>query len=182
VIAFRNTDRRRPFLWESAEQPAGRWHGENEGPAHYFADTPDAAWAEFLRHEAITDPLDIFGIQRALWAVEIPTAPTTTPDLSFSTMVGAQSTYASCQKEARRLRATGTTGLIAPSAAVSAAVGSGFRTEGGLHRGPRRPEHVIVLFGERPDLVGWAACADGRPREDLLVRVRHFPGTRRPLA
>jgi hypothetical protein len=97
-------------------------------------------------------------------------------------MTGDYPTYRSCQAEARRLRQTGATGIVAPSAAVSGATGSGFRTDGGLRRGSRRAERVFVLFGARPDLLGWAACADGRPRDDLLVRVRHFPGTRRPPA
>jgi hypothetical protein len=30
------------------------------------------------------------------------------------------------------------------------------------------------LFGPRPDLVGWAATAEGRPREELLDQVRHL--------
>jgi RES domain len=182
VIGFRHVDRRRPFLWETSAQPPGRWHGEGEGPVHYFADTPDAAWAEFLRHEAITDPLDILGIQRSLWAVDIPNPPTDTPDLADDAMVGDPTGYPRCQDAARRLREQGASGLVAPSAAVSGATGSGFRTERGLRKGPRRKERVIVLFGPRPDLIGWAACADGRPREDLLVRVRHFRGTRRPPA
>jgi hypothetical protein len=97
-------------------------------------------------------------------------------------MTGDLATYRSCQAEARRLRESGASGLVGPSAAVSGATGSGFRTDGGLRRGPRRPERVFVLFGPRPDLIGWAACADGRPRDDLLVRVRHFSGTRRPPA
>jgi hypothetical protein len=97
-------------------------------------------------------------------------------------MTGDLATYRSCQAEARRLRESGAIGLVGPSAAVSGATGSGFRTDGGLRRGPRRPERVFVLFGPRPDLIGWAACADGRPRDDLLVRVRHFSGTRRPPA
>ena len=50
MIAFRQVDARYPFLWEDGSQPAGRWHGDGEGPAHYFADTPDGALAEFLRH------------------------------------------------------------------------------------------------------------------------------------
>ena len=179
MIVFRQADRRRPFLWESDQQPAGRWHGAGDGPVHYFAETPDAAWAEFLRHEGITDAADLQGISRALWAIELPEPPSVEPGLSDAVMTGDQSTYRSCQAEARRMRAGGATGLRAPSAAVSGATGSGFRTDGGLRRGPRRAEHVFVLFGTRPDLVGWAACADGRPREDLLVRVRHFPGTRR---
>ena len=65
VIAFRHTDPRYPFLWECGSQPAGRWHAQGEGPAHYFNDTPDGAWAEFLRHEEITEPEDLSGIRRA---------------------------------------------------------------------------------------------------------------------
>src|SRR5690606_7733130 len=71
VIVFRQADSRVPPLWETSDQPAGRWHGDGEGPAHYFADTPDGAWAEFLRHEEITDPADLEGVRRRLWAVEI---------------------------------------------------------------------------------------------------------------
>jgi hypothetical protein len=174
VIVFRHADRRRPFLWETAEQPAGRWHAAGEGPAHYLAETPDAAWAEFLRHEGITDPADLAGVSRALWAIELREPPTLSPKLPLSAMVGERSTYGRCQVAARELRAAGADGLVAPSAAVSGATGSGLRTDGGLRRGPRRPERVFVLFGRRPELVGWAACSDGRPRADLLVRVRHF--------
>ena len=182
MIVFRHVDRRRPFLWESEQQPAGRWHAAGEGPVHYFAETPDAAWAEFLRHEGITDPADLAGVSRSLWAIELADPPTIEPSLSDATMTGDYPTYRSCQAEARRLRQTGATGIVAPSAAISGATGSGFRTDGGLRRGPRRAERVFVLFGARPGLLGWAACADGRPRDDLLVRVRHFPGTRRPPA
>jgi hypothetical protein len=38
---------------------------------HYFTDTPDGAWAEFLRHEAIFDPEDLLTVRRAPWAVDI---------------------------------------------------------------------------------------------------------------
>ena len=60
MIGFRHADPRYPFLWEGAGQPAARWHAAGDGPAHYFCDTPDGAWAEFLRHEEISDP-DDFG-------------------------------------------------------------------------------------------------------------------------
>jgi hypothetical protein len=33
---------------------------------------------------------------------------------------------------------------------------------------------VIVFFGPRPDLVGWQVVDSGRPRPDLLDRVRPF--------
>ena len=51
MIVFRQADPRYPFLWSDVSQPAARWHAVGEGPAHYFADTPDGAWAELLRHE-----------------------------------------------------------------------------------------------------------------------------------
>ena len=72
MILYRHTPPALPFLWETPEQPPGRWHGEGEGPAHYLADTPDGAWAEFLRHEDITRPGELAGIDRAIWAVEVP--------------------------------------------------------------------------------------------------------------
>jgi hypothetical protein len=94
MIAFRQVDGRYPFLWESAAQPAGRWHGEGEGPAHYFADTPDAAWAEFLRHEEITDEADLRTIRRQMWAVEIGGAPNVGVYVPDATLSGGPSTYA----------------------------------------------------------------------------------------
>jgi hypothetical protein len=41
----------------------------------------------------------------------------------------------------------------------------------GLQPGRPRQERTVVLFGPRPDLVGWATCSTGRPRDDLLPRV-----------
>jgi hypothetical protein len=82
MIAFRQVDRRYPFLWEDRHQPAGRWHADGDGPAHYFADTPDGAWAEFLRHEEITDAADLETIRRPVWAVgsAIPAERVALPD------------------------------------------------------------------------------------------------------
>jgi hypothetical protein len=145
VIVFRHVDRRHPFLWETSDQPAGRWHAAGEGPVHYLAETADAAWAEFLRHEGITDPADLAGVSRALWAIDLPDPPATEPAISDASMTGGSSSYGTCRAEARRLRAAGAAGLIAPSAAVSGATGSGFRTDNGLRRGSRRPERVYVL-------------------------------------
>jgi hypothetical protein len=88
--------------------------------------------------------------------------------------MGDMSTYDECQREARRIRGRGAKGLVAPSPALDPASPSGFRTERGLRVAPKRGERVFVLFGLRPDLVGWAACREGRPRDDLLPRVRHL--------
>lgn len=172
MIGFRHTDPRFPFLWEDASQPAGRWHGEGEGPAHYFASTPDGAWAELLRHEGITEAADLATIHRSIWAVELPDDLLPEPMLDRRTLTGGLGSYRRCQAEARRLRDVGATGLQAPSAAIDARTASGHRVERGLRPGPPRHEQVTVLFGPRPDVVGWAACADGRPRDDLLPRVR----------
>jgi RES domain len=179
VIVFRHADARFAFLWESDGQPAARWHGAGEGPVAYLAETADGAWAEFLRHEEISDAEDLEGVTRAVWAVELPEVPTVSPRLPVSTMTGGPDTYGACQSAARRLRAKRASangqalaGLVAPSAALRTRTPSGFRTAGGLVPGPPRPERVYVLFGPRPDLVGWAACAEGRPRPDLLGRVR----------
>ncbi|MDP8905272.1 MAG: RES domain-containing protein [Chloroflexota bacterium] len=172
MIVYRHVDPRFPFLWETADQPPARWHAEGEGPFHYFSSTPDAAWAEFLRHEEITDPADLAGVERALWAVDLAALPTARPRLTRAVVSGGVETYPACRTEAQRLRARGADGFIAPSAAVDARTPSGFRTDHGLRRGRRRREAVIVLFGRRPDLIGWAACDTGRPRADLLTRVR----------
>ena len=161
-------------MWEDARQPPARWHGDGDGPVQYFADTPDGAWAEFLRHEEIKDPLDLATVRRAIWAVELPNEPTEHPRLPESTLLGGTPTYPDCQAEARRLRSLGTKRLVAPSAALSAGGVGGHRVDGGLRRATPRDGKVIVLFGRRPDLAGWAAASEGRPRDDLLPRVRHF--------
>lgn len=171
-MVFRHADPRFPFLWETAGQPAARWHDSGEGPVHYFSETADGAWAEFLRHEEIVDPADLAGVVRSLWSIQLPHPPRSQPRLDSATLTGGISSYPTCRREARRIRSMGGLGLIAPSAAIDSPSQSGFRAQGGLQPGPSRAERVFVLFGPRPDLIGWAACHQGRPRADLLPRVR----------
>jgi hypothetical protein len=179
MIGFRHTDPRFPFLWEEASQPAGRWHAEGEGPVHYLCDTPDGAWAEFLRHEEITDPEDLSTIRRSLWAVELEEEPAHDPTLSRELLIGGPETYAACQEEARRYKQRGVAKLIVPSAALRSGAARGWRVDGGLQPGPPRDGKVMVLFGSRPDLVGWVATREGQPGEDLLPRVYHFSSSRK---
>jgi len=174
MIGFRHSDPRFPFLWEDTSQPPARWHGEGEGPVHYFCDTPDGAWAEFLRHEEITEPEDLATIRRALWAVDLGDEPAHSLDLPFEKLTGELETYATCQEETRRLRNRGVLKIVVPSAALVPGAARGWRVEGGLQPGPTRDGQVIVLFGRRPDLIGWAATTEGRPGEELLSRVHHF--------
>lgn len=174
MIVFRRAPATSAFLWERGEeQPPARWHRGGEGAAHYFASTPDGAWAEFLRHEFITDPEDLAGIQETLWAVELPDdLQLARPTLPAETLVAGEASYPACQEEAARLRRGGAAGLDAPSAALLPAGASGWRTDGGLRPGPDRDGRVVVLFGQRPDLVGWRASVDGRPDASLLRKVR----------
>jgi len=173
VILYRHADPRFPFLWERADQPAARWHGENEGPAHYLADTPDGAWAEFLRHEGIRREAELENVRRALWAVEVPDAiGAAAPELSAELLRGGADTYEACRAEARRLRDGGAGALRAPSAALVPGGARGWKVDGGLQPAPDRDGKVIVLYGLRPDLVGWPAALPGRPPADLLARVR----------
>lgn len=175
MIVFRHADSRFPFLWEREDQPPARWHGEGDGPAQYFSDTPDGAWAELLRHEEIVDPEDLTTITRALWAAEIPDEePQARPELPAGVLLGDTRTYASCRDEARRLRDEGVTRLVAPSAALLPGDARGWKVDDGLIPGSPRDGQTIVLFGRRPEVVGWHAAFEGRPSGDILNKVRHF--------
>ena len=173
MIVFRHADSRFPPLWEDDTQPAARWHAAGNGPAHYFADTPDGAWAEFLRHEEITDPADLETVERAVWAVEIPDSEFIDVALPDEILTGGRECYPACQSEAARLTATGVDALRSPSAALKAEGAAGWRVDAGLQPGPTRDGRVYILIGRRPDLIGWRA-AIGRPHPDLLPHIRHF--------
>jgi RES domain len=174
MIAFRQVDARYPFLWEDTRQPAGRWHADGEGPAHYFADTPHGAWAEFLRHEEITDPGDLATIRRQMWAVEVGDAPAVRVKLPHEVLTGGPDTYARCQKEAAALRRRGATRLIAPSAALVSGGARAVRMRDGTHPDVPRDGSVIVIFGAPDDLVGWVAADAASPPAELLARVHYY--------
>jgi hypothetical protein len=153
LIVYRHADPRFPFLWEGLDQPPARWHVPGEGPVHYFADTPDGAWAEFLRHEGITNESELVNMRRALWAIELPEEFSPgIPRLPEPVLTGGIETYEACQKEARRLRAEGVEALRLPSAAVLRGGARGWRVEGGLQLAAERNGLVFVVFGARPDL------------------------------
>ena len=173
MIAFRHVDPRFPFVWEDSSQPAGRWNAPGQ-LTHYFTDTPDGAWAEFLRHEEIVDPADLQTVRRALWAVDIGDEPAAHPELGLEALAGGPESWSDCQREADRLRSDGSLGLTAPSAALRSGGAHGWRVNGGLQAGPVRDGKVFALFGPRPDVIGWLAATGGRPDEELLDRVRHF--------
>ena len=174
MIAFRQVDARYPFLWEDGSQPAGRWHGDGEGPAHYFADTPDGAWAEFLRHEDIDDPADVKTIRRQMWAVEIGDRPAVQVDLPLDILTGGPDTYERCRQRATAVRAKGVDRLVATSAALTPGGARPLCVRAGVQPGDPHDGVVIVIFGLPDGLLGWVAAVDGRPPDDLLPRVRHY--------
>ncbi len=173
MIVFRHADPRFAFIWESPEQPAGRWNVAGGAPVQYFADTPDGAWAEFLRHEGIDTESDLENVRRALWAVELPDdLRLETPDLAPEVLKGGLDTYECCQAEASRLRARASQGLRAPSAALIDGGARGWQVDAGLQPGPARDGFVFALFQISAEAVGWAATIAGRPQKNLLARVR----------
>ncbi|MGI8941654.1 MAG: RES domain-containing protein [Actinomycetota bacterium] len=175
MILFRHADPRWPFLWETADQPAGRWHGYGDGPVQYLADTPDGAWAEFLRHEEINEPEDVATVRRALWAIEVDDSEVAAePEMAMGVLTGGPESYSVCQAEAARLRAGGATSLSVHSAALKPGEARGWRVEVGVRPGPHREPRTIVLFGPRPELVGWEVVGRGHPEAHLLRKVRHF--------
>ena len=175
MIVYRHADPRFPFLWESGDQPPARWHGPGEGPVQYFADTPDGAWAEFLRHEGIVDESELMNVRRALWAVQLPDGLSLdAPHLPQPLLTGGLESYEACRKEARRLRAKGAKALKALSAALLPGGARGWKVDGGLHPAAEREGFTLAIFGARPDLVGWPATFAGRPRSDLLAWVRQL--------
>ena len=175
MILFRHADPRWPFLWATNEQPPARWHGDGEGPVQYLSDTPDGAWAEFLRHEEIRDPEDLFTVRRALWAIEVDESePAAQPQLPTEVLTAGRESYAHCQGEATRLRTGGATRLFALSAALLPGEARGWMVDKTVVAGPERDARTIVLFGPRPELVGWEVVGRGHPEFHLLPKVRHF--------
>jgi hypothetical protein len=176
VIVFRVCDSRFPFLWtpsRGAHQPPARWHGQGDGPAQYFADTPPGAWAELLRHEEITDPADLAGISARLWAIEIDDVDMHEPKLPRAALGSSPDGYEVCRVEARRLRATGVKRIVAPSAALAPGAGAGFQVgAAGLLRAASRDGRVIVHFGVLSNAEGWCAADGARPDAELLGQVR----------
>jgi hypothetical protein len=177
VIWFRHADPEDPFLWEEVTQAPARWHGEGEGPVQYLSDTPDGAWAEFLRHEEITDVRELEGVRRALWAVEVPKDSETVgrPRLFRRTLRGGLESYEACREEARRLLARGATAIEAPGAALRAGAARGQLVRGdNLVEASALDGRTLALFGPRPEVRGWLCADSAHPTERVLALVNHF--------
>jgi hypothetical protein len=138
----------------------------------YLADTPDGAWAEFLRHEEITDAADLAGIARSLWAVELPERVDEAEPVAIAEATGGLSSYPACQAYAVSRRAAGVVMLNAPSAALVSGAARGEVTDAGLQEAADRDGRVWAMFGRYPDLRGWRTVERGAPPERTLSLVR----------
>jgi hypothetical protein len=173
MIVFRHAHPSFPFVWSKENVCEGRWNRANEGPVNYFADTPDGAWAEFLRHEEIREIEDLSYVRRALWAVEIPDEAdvydvSAEAPVSRDVLVGDPKSYAQCQQLKDAAMRKGFNMLKAPSAAL--ARGSrGVRVSGGTTRpGPVARETIFALFGDPCNCTGWMVVETGAPPRHLL--------------
>ncbi|HET7387647.1 MAG TPA: hypothetical protein VFJ19_13400 [Nocardioidaceae bacterium] len=139
-----------------------------------MTDTPDGAWAEFLRHEDITDADDLDGVARALWAVHVDDTDVdgATP-LPLPGDLGLGG-YGDCQAAARAARTAGATAVRAPSTALLPGLAGGHVCDGGIQPAPPADGEVWVLFGPRPDLHGWRCVQNGTAPPELLTAVRHL--------
>ena len=173
VHCYRVCDRRYPFLWVTADQPPGRWHGAGEGPCHYLATTAKGAWAEIVRHEQIAEVQDLLDLDLSLWDIDAP-QPRQGSRLEVATLTGNQATYRACRKEALRLRGDGAVGLVAPSAAVLSGLAEQHSVDqNGSHVVGVVPTETMVLFGAPVDLIGMSA-GEGHPDPTVLADVRYF--------
>jgi hypothetical protein len=170
MIAFRHAPLGYPFIWESDQQPAARWHGAGQGPVHYFADTPDGAWAEFLRHNEIT-PEELPNVQRNIWAVEIKTQPVPITGVPLDKLMGSTETYPACRAAAEGFRKRGIVCFSASSAALKQGCARGWRVDNGLQPGDDRDGLVVVCLKPVPEAVGWLVGTSAPPDYILGIYV-----------
>lgn len=180
-LGFRVCDRRHPFLWSGAGQASGRWNRTGDQPVHYLASTPTVAWAEWIRHQEITDPGDLAGVAAALWAVLIP-QEWGAKELDSVAMHLDQVLDSSREAQDARLalvehlKKKGAQGLLAPTASLhhSDKVMPAVRVSNGTEQPEQLavPAQVILLWCEARLLPGWCCVPEGRPGAELLPLVR----------
>jgi len=173
-MAFRWTTYDVPF-WARDNSRPGRWRRVGHPPTQYWSLTPEAAWAELIRHEGLYEEGELDLVRMPFWVCRIPKSSLV--DLrfpEFQERYGLDAgdliddNWQACQT-ARDALESEARGVLAPSAAL--------------------PEHAnVTLFGARR-AIGWsrqpilastipaALSAIGRPPEGLLAQVRRAPAT-----
>jgi len=170
VWAWRVADYDRP-LWVSPNRNAGRWNQAGSPPTQYWSTHPAAAWAEALRNSQVDSLQDLHQQRRRLWVARLQTMGLVRVPFDAALQLGLRAEdlvdddWTACQAAATRLRTSGTTGIVVPSAALP----------GGSN---------VVLFGPRvaiildltplddADLPIAAAAADAHAPEAVLAVLR----------
>lgn len=170
--AFRYSDYDTP-LWARANTHDGRWHVARRSPTQYFGITPDACWADLIRHENLRTEQELGMVRMPLWVLQLSEQRIA----DYSTFERAEAAgfppdalvdddWERCGAEGDRLRELGYRGVMAPSAALPG-------------------DLALTLFGGRR-AVGWnddplvasaipaKVVTIGGPPPGLLERVRHF--------
>lgn len=170
--AFRYSDYDTP-LWARANTLDGRWHVARRSPTQYFGITPDACWADLIRHENLRTGPELALVRMPLWVLQLSEQRIG----DYRTFEKAEAAgfppdalidddWERCQAEGERLRQLGYRGVMAPSAALPG-------------------DLTLTLFGGRR-AVGWdddplvasaipaKVVTIGAPPPGLLESVRHF--------
>lgn len=168
-MAFRWTTYDVPF-WARENSRPGRWHQVGHPPTQYWSLTPEAAWAELIRHENLNEEDELDLVRMPFWVCRVPkTSLVDLHDPELRERYGltvenlTDDAWEACQT-ARDALEGDARGVLAPSAAL--------------------PEHAnLTLFGARR-AINWTRqpvlastipatlSAIGRPPEGLLSRVR----------
>lgn len=170
--AFRYSDYDTP-LWARANTQDGRWHVARVSPTQYFGVTPDACWADLIRHENLRTEHELAMVRMQLWVLQLSeqriadySAFEKAEAAGFPPDALIDDDWGRCQAEGDRLRSLGYRGVLAPSAALPG-------------------DLVLTLFGGRR-AVGWdddplvasaipaKVVTVGAPPAGLLGRVTYF--------
>jgi hypothetical protein len=166
------------FRWSSYDVPFrsrsntrdGRWNYAGVESTQYWSLTPEASWAELIRHENLRHEAELDLVRMPFWVCRVPTAMLVDLrlreeqdryEIGHAELIADD--WNACQSLAVRLREHAR-GVIAPCAAL--------------------PEHAnVTLFGarraidwhSRPALASTlptSRAAIGRPPDALIPRVR----------
>lgn len=175
AIAFRYASYDVPF-WARPNSLPGRWHRAGDGPTQYWALTPDAAWAELVRHEQLTTPDDLALVDIPFWVCRTPLSlvvdlrdPNEQTRFGLDEAALTSRSWSRCQEAGREIRKTHR-GVLAPSAVL----------EGHANLTLFGPRRMIDWMTESrlASTVPAALLAIGRPPDEILGKVR--PPRNRP--
>jgi RES domain len=180
ATAYRYSSYDTPF-WARENSLAGRWHRRGDGPTQYLSMSTDGAWAELIRYEQLDTEYEVAMVSVSMWAAAITqrrVANYATFDLAEAAGLDpaalVDDDFEICQREGRRLRSLGFSGVIAPSAALPGAVNLTLF-------GPRFASH----WDRRPlvdSAIPATIVAKGAPPPGLIDEVRRIGETHSGMA